>query len=152
MSHIMIRSVKKAKNPRILKGIHGWSLTAVASEVLVKQAEIVSEGMVQQNVGGKHVYSGSTMLSIDLTRFQAQFRSDDERCKLVEHLNHSVFFKLGVLRLARREAEARCVTGSLCEIRTELEFKIEQDLLLVDIDVLADVQARTAEDFGHGEV
>ncbi|MBN2524959.1 MAG: hypothetical protein JXR76_01110 [Deltaproteobacteria bacterium] len=148
----MIRTVKKANNPRIFKNIEGVSLTAVASDVLVKHARILSEGLVQQNVGGKCVYSGSTMLTIDLTKFQSQFRSGAARQQLVKHLGNSLFFKLAVLRLARKEAENRCRNGLLCEVRTELEFKIEQDLLLVDIDVLGDVQAKTAEDFGHGEV
>ncbi len=147
----MIKSVTKAGIPKIFKETKGMSLTPVAGEVLMHQAKIMSEGIVQQNIGGKQVYSGSTMLTIDLTRFGQQFQVETNRDNLLRHLKTSLFFRLAVLRLARKEAVVRCTKGLLGEVRTELEFKIERDQLLVDIDVLGDVQSNTAEDFGHGD-
>ena len=147
----MIKSIKKASLPRLFKENKVVSLTPVAADVLVHQAEILSEGLVQHDVGGKNVYSGSTMLTIDLALFGQQLRCVEERRSLLTQLKTSIFFRLAVLRLARKEAEARCQNGLLGEVRTELEFTIEQDSLLVDIDVLGDVEVKTAEDFGHGD-
>ncbi|MBN2715133.1 MAG: hypothetical protein JXX14_04710 [Deltaproteobacteria bacterium] len=147
----MIKTVLKAGTPKIFREKKGLSFTPVAAEVLLQKAGILTEGLVQHQVGNKSVFSGSTMLTIDLNAFQTQFRRETDRQSLLNHLKTSIFFRLALLRLARREAQSRCGDGLLGEVRTELEFKIEHDALLVDIDVLGDVIARTADDFGHGD-
>ncbi|MBN2343076.1 MAG: hypothetical protein JXX29_03530 [Deltaproteobacteria bacterium] len=143
--------MKKAGLPRLIRTQHGIGLTHIADEVLLHHSSVISEGTVAAELEHGPVYSGSTMLTIDLHPLQEQFRGSDWPQQLVRHLEHSIYFRLAVMRLARREAEQRCLNGLLGELKTELEFTIERETLLVDIDVLGCVQRLPVEDAGSGE-
>lgn len=143
--------MKKAGLPKLIRNMSGVALTQIADEVLMHQAKVLTEGAVEKGVGGKDIYAGSTMITIDLGPFRSQFSEENWKQVLLGHLRNSIYFRLSVMRMARREAELRCEKGLLGELRTELEFTIEQELLLVDIDVLGILEQAHLEDASSGE-
>ena len=77
------------------------------------------------------------MLTIDLGRLHLKGVIPGEGLEtLIAHLKNSVFFRLRLMRMARQEAERRCAPNLICSLSTELEFTIEQESLLIDIDVI----------------
>jgi hypothetical protein len=105
-----------------------------AAEALLAAAEILSEGEVAPNVAGEHCYNGSTLVSIDLAG-KFHFGGKENLQTLLACLKRSIPFRLGLMRLARGEAERRCAPRLVREIEMETEFRIEGAELLVDIDV-----------------
>lgn len=137
---MVLKNIKKAGMPRLIRNTQGTALTKIADEVLLHSASIITEGYIDRKVSAEDVYSGSTMLTIDLMPFCKQFPVGMEMYLVVEHLKKSIYFRLGLMRLARREAESRSPNVLLGELSTELEFRIEQKMLLIDIDVLGKVE------------
>ncbi len=134
-----LKPLKKMGQPDVFRHFNMDGLTSCAHEVVFGVADIKSEGIVNRDMSGKSVYSGSTMLSIKLKDIFLSAKNDDDLNKsgalFVEHLKKSVGFRLGVMRLARKEAERKCSFMHLDTLETELGFKIANYSILIDIDV-----------------
>jgi hypothetical protein len=134
---MMLKPLKKAGMPSLLEGVYGIKLAPFAGEVLLENAVVMNEGVVDKDANGTFVYHGSTMISFKIgTIPKNQIAKERWNKMLIEGLRRSVPFKVRLLRMARSAAEVKCEPYLPQTFTTELEFKIEEDSLLVDIDIL----------------
>ncbi len=126
-----IRPIRKSGAPGVQRDIIARGLAPLADDVLLSAAVVVSEGKLEAD-GGDTVYAGSTMVAIDL---QSAVRPDTDRGRLVNQLQRSIGFQLRLMRMARQEAERRCLPLLLGPLDTEASFRLEGNHLLIDIDV-----------------
>jgi hypothetical protein len=129
--------LKKSCSLPLMQSVVGRTLTSFANEVVLREASVVSEGTVTTGErDGEKYFSGSTMVTIRFTDLDLDpFDGNGGREALIEALKKSISFHIRLLRLARREAEQRCTPYLPVQMSTELEFTIEGDALLVDIDI-----------------
>jgi hypothetical protein len=130
-------SLKKSLKVSLVQAIRGVALSSYADGALLTGASVLSEGAIVDGDGGERIYAGSTMVSIRLggdgdPPLDAGPIRDGE---LLAAVRGSIGFRTRLLRLARAEAERRCAPFLVCEMRTEPVFRVEGDLLFVDIDV-----------------
>lgn len=121
----------------MMQSVVGRTLTSFANEVLLSEASVVSEGAVTNgDRDGEKIFCGSTMVTIRFADLDLDpVDENGGRESLLVALKKSISFHVRLLRLARREAELRCAPYLPVKMSTELEFTIEDDALLVDIDI-----------------
>jgi hypothetical protein len=129
---------KSAKFP-LVQAFRGTSLTLSAADALLSGAEVLSEGRVEGEPGTRS-YSGSTLLTINLDR-RFDLGEGDHLDTLLACVRRSLRMHIGVLRLARQEAERKCAPYLIREMNAETSFRREKRRLLIDIDVECPVVA-----------
>jgi len=140
-----LRPLRKSVQPVLFQTIQGRSLTRSADDVILSHARILGEGTVEKNAGDGGVFHGSLLVTIDLARLRVVTGEETLSGEmLAECLRKSLMFRMKLLRLARIETEQRCAPALLREMKTELEFKIEPERLLIDIDIIGPLAAADA--------
>lgn len=134
-----LKPLSKSTKFPLVQLFRGSSLTLSAADALLSGAEVMSEGQVDGE-GGARSYSGSTLLTIDLDR-RFDLGGEDHLDTLVSCARRSLMMHIGVLRLARREAERKCAPFLIREMNAETAFRREGRRLLVDVDVECPVAA-----------
>ncbi len=131
-----IRPLKKPHALPVLQYVEGKSLTKSADELLLNYAKLMSEGDIFSRSDGGNSYFGSTFVTIDLQRADIDLGSDENMPHvLLEAVEHAVFFRLRLMRLARLEVERRCIPHLIAEMFVQTEFRIDANQLFVDINV-----------------
>jgi hypothetical protein len=140
---IDLMPIKKTGGMPVLQKMRGTSLTVSAAQAILKEAIVVSEGTSETSDGENYLYRGSTLVTVDIDQSQFDVPKTPEmldqlRCAA----ERSVLFRVGLLRVARKEAERRAYPRYLREMIADTTFRIVDRRLLIDIDVecpLADV-------------
>jgi hypothetical protein len=131
-----IRPLKKSCTLPVLQAVSGLSLTKSADEHLLNHAKFMSEGAVETGETGGSTYYGSTFVTIDLRRADIDLREEEDMPgAFVKAVEHSVFFRLRMMRFARVEAERRCLPYLISEMFVQTEFRIDDMRLFIDINV-----------------
>ena len=135
--------VKKTERLPLLQEIRGISLTMSAAKMILSEAAVVSEGAAESSDGENYVYRGSTLVTVDMDRSRFDIpRTQEMLEQLLSVLTRSIFFRIGLMRVARKEAERRAYPRFLREMNADTVFRIVDRRLLIDIDIecpLADV-------------
>jgi hypothetical protein len=133
---LSLKPLQKSLAVPVLQFVRGFSLTKVADEALFSRATTMSEGEVVPLENGENAYYGTTFVTIGLIADEIDLQlSGNEEQQLIDALECSVLFRLRLMRLARKEAEQRCVPFLPVEMVIETEFRIEEKALLIDINV-----------------
>jgi hypothetical protein len=147
-----LKPLRKPGAIPVLQEVRGTSLAGFADQLLLDRAQVQSEGAVERSGRGGPVFYGSTMVTIPLDEgpFSRLVREVDQS-DLLEALRRSISLHIRLMRLARVEAERRSSPLLPRGMLSDLEFKIEGEMLLVDINVecpLAD-PSESADDAGE---
>ncbi|MBN2804900.1 MAG: hypothetical protein JXR91_17525 [Deltaproteobacteria bacterium] len=141
----MMKPIKKAGTPSIFKYFQTQGLSQAAYEIVLGFADIKSEGYVNSELTIGDVYSGSSMVTVDINSLFSDIKIPSKReliaKDLLKHLKQSIPFRLSLMRLARREAEQRSSLIIKGTLETELEFNIVKNSILIDIDICGSVLA-----------
>ena len=129
------------------------SLSRPFEESFFRSAQVLSEGYCglpgdDSQRDDEGVYTGSTMLTVDLHRLGPSVVTEVERLglgTLVRVVEGSVRIRIRAIRLALSEATRRCVQGELGTAHIETRVRLEGNLLHVDVDLEAPVLRRTAK-------
>lgn len=128
--------VKKSRGIPVLQSVRRISISSAASEMLVSNAQAVSEGIVEQPQGVEPIYRGSTLVCVDLDKPCFDLQKDEETLGLLlEAAKRALPLRIRLVRLARMEAERRAVPFFVREMHAETAFRIVDKQLLVDIDI-----------------
>jgi hypothetical protein len=112
-------------------------LTASGLGLILESAEILHEGEVCRDAEGTH-YFGSTLFSLDVDAIahHLEDRPDGRAvARLLEHLLVHPFFRVHLVRLARREVLRRVGRLPREPLRAEMRGRVEGRRILVDLDV-----------------
>jgi len=123
------------------------SLSRPFEESFFRSAQVLSEGYCGLQNDGSYqdeetIYTGSTMLTVDLHRMGSSVMTEVERlglATLVRVVEGSVRIRIRSIRLALSEATRRCVQGELGTAHIETRVRLEGNLLHVDVDLEAPV-------------
>jgi hypothetical protein len=130
----------------VLHQVRGTALTGFADQLLLDRARIQSEGAVERSAVDGAVFFGTTMVSIPLDEGAiAKTAGRIDRQEFLAALRRSISLHIRLMRLARVEAERRASPMLPRGMLADVQFKIEGELLLVDINVecpLADPSER----------
>ncbi len=136
----------------MLQNIKGTALTLAADELLLKNAQVVSEGKAETGEEGEHIYYGTTFIAIDLKREDLDLGLGKEEFDLLtEAVRRSILFRLRVMRLVRLETERRSFPFLLRGMFVQTEFKIEDWQLLIDINIECPLEMPMDEAEGREE-
>lgn len=120
----------------VMQEVRGTSLAGFADQLLLDRAQVQSEGAVERGGRGGDVFFGSTMVTIPLDEGPiSKTIGEIGRGELLAALEKSISLHIRLMRLARVEAERRASPLLPRGMLTDIQFKIEGDLLLVDINV-----------------
>jgi hypothetical protein len=139
--------IKKTARMPLLQEVRGVTLTTSAVQMILSIAEVVSEGETESSESGKsHIYRGSTLVTVDMNKVPLDITKTPET---LEHLRsavaRSLLLRIGLMRIARKEAERRAYPRFPREMSADTAFRIVDNRLLIDIDIecpLADVMGR----------
>lgn len=118
---------------------HACSLTPQFEDLLFLNAELLSEGYCRQEpASGERIYSGSTMITVDLDGFPAgvglDFRSVDlDTFRSV--LEGSVRLRVRAIRLALAEVARRAPDGVPGTAQIETQVRLKDRLLHIDVEL-----------------
>jgi len=150
MDHL--KPLQKPRTMPVFQRIDGVALTLAADELLLKNAAVVSEGQVETDKDGAHVYYGTTFISIDLKRKDLHLGIDQKDFGLlIEAARRSILFRVRLMRLVRLETERRSFPLLLRGMLVQTEFKIEDRQFLVDINIECPLAMPLDEADGHHE-
>jgi hypothetical protein len=111
-------------------------MTGFADQLLLDSASVQSEGEVERDGDRGAVFVGSTMITVPLddgiVAGIVDSRGIDE---LLAAAQNSISLHIRLMRIARREAERRCAPLLPRGMLTDIQFKIEDTRLFVDICV-----------------
>lgn len=113
----------------------GLSLSGL--RMILEHAEILHEGDVTSDADGSHYY-GSTLFTLDVDRIAPYLRSrpDEGTCtRLLDHLRAHPFFRVHLMRLARREVLRRAGSLPLLPLSGEMRGRVEGRCVYIDLDV-----------------
>jgi hypothetical protein len=131
-----LKPLKKSIRLPLLQSIQGVSLGLSAAEILLSGATVTSEGMVESSGDQEHVYCGTTFVSIDLNRSDLDVGiAEQEYPALAEASSRSILLHSRLMRLVRREVENRTAPFLPRCMSIEMQFRIEDSKLLVDISI-----------------
>ncbi len=131
-----LKPLRKPVGVPVLQSVHGISLTSAAAEMMVSNAQVISEGIVEDAERGLPMYRGSTLITVDLDKPCFDLRKDEETLKrFLAAAERSLTLHIRLVRLARIEAERRAAPLFLREMRAESVFRIVDKRLQVDIDI-----------------
>jgi hypothetical protein len=122
---------------RLVIGRRKETLSHAGLRLIIDRAEIIHEGESTTDLDGTHYY-GSTLLSLDLAAISEHLDRppDEQSClRLADHLRASPFFKVHLMRLARRDVHRKLGSLPLVPLRGEMSMRSEGTRLLVDLDV-----------------
>jgi hypothetical protein len=140
-----IKPLKKPVSQPMLQSVQGISLTYAAAEMMVSNAQVVSEGLVEKTEDQSQ-YRGSTLVSIDLNKPCFDIQKDEQTLVcLLRAAERSLFLHIRLMRLARLEAERRAAPLFVREMQAESVFRLVDKHLLVDIDIDCPLAARLGE-------
>ncbi len=143
-----LRPLRKPFGQPMLQSVQGVSLTSAAAEMMISNAQVVSEGLVDKSDTAS-VYRGSTLASIDLNKPCFEIQKDGETLQcLLRAAERSLTLRIRLLRLARLEAERRAAPLFVREMRADSSFRLVDNRLLVDIDIECPLAARLGEPIG----
>jgi len=134
-----LRPLRKPGALPVVQQLRGIALTRFADELLLANARVVSEGVVEPpatTADEDSTYSGSTMVTIALDRSDLVGVVDQGgRELLLDAARRSNALHVRLIRLARLEAERRSSPRLPRNLAVEMEFAIDGRNLLVDISV-----------------
>lgn len=113
-------------------------LSRAAIEVLLARADVLSEGQ-RLTRGGRPLFEGSTMLTLDLSRTSALFRESGDPAtarRLAAMLAKDTWARNRVRQLATKEAE-RLSHTKVREVSAEMRVSSKGAKVLIDVDVEA---------------
>lgn len=113
-------------------------LSKAAIEVFLARAEVISEGQ-RLTRGGKQLFEGSTMLTLDLSRSAGLFREAGDSGtarRLGAMLARDTWARNRVRQIATKEAE-RLSHTKVHEVSTEMRVSTKGVKVLIDVDVEA---------------
>ncbi len=121
----------------MLVGRHCETLSPTALRLIMEGAEIIHEGETSRDPDGTHYY-GSVMLSCDLEILGAHTDRplDEAQMKRIcEHLRGHPYFRVHLMRLARREVHRRLGSLPLVPLRAQMKLRLEGTRMFADMDV-----------------
>lgn len=131
-----LKPLRKPIGIPVLQSVHGITLTSAAAEMMVSNAHIISEGMVEDAETPTPLYRGSTLVTIDLDKPCFDIQKDDTTLnRFLTAAERSLTLHIRLVRLARKEAERRAAPLFLREMCAESVFRIVDKHLHVDIDI-----------------
>ena len=132
-----LRPLKKPVSLPVVQQLQGIALTRFADELLLSDAKIVSEGVVEEAAAeGDATYAGSTLVTISLERGDLVGVFEGHGFELLlDAARRSIALHVRLSRLARLEVERRAAPRLPRDMAVEMEFAIEGRDLLVDISV-----------------
>ncbi len=113
-------------------------LSRAAVEVLLARADVLSEGQ-RLTRGGKQLFEGSTMLTLDLHRTTSLFRETGDAAtarRLAAMLAKDTWARNRIRHLATKEAE-RLSHTKVHEVSAEMRVSSKGTKVLIDVDVEA---------------
>lgn len=115
---------------------------------LLDHAEVLTEGAMRPGSKGAQTYFGTTMVTIELRHIEQLVRLPKGRQgeAMLERIVSCAQMRIRLLRMARLEAERKCVGMLPGTMHAEIDTRIDDHRLLVDIDVELPM-----EDDSHGE-
>jgi hypothetical protein len=122
---------------RLVVGRRKETLSPSGLRLLIDSGEVIHEGETTRDGEGTHYY-GTAMFTLDLASLAGRLDGplDAGRCKrITELLVASPFFRVHLLRLARREVYRRLGTLPLVPLRGEVSTRSEGTRIYVDLDV-----------------
>jgi hypothetical protein len=122
---------------RLLTSRRHEGLSLAGLKMIVERAEIMHEGDVTHDAEGSHYY-GSTLFTLDVDGMIDCLAGpvDGETCaRLLDHLRAHPFFRVHLMRLARREVLRRVGSLPLLPLCGELRGRVEGRRILIDLDV-----------------
>jgi hypothetical protein len=120
----------------VLQQVSGTALTGFADQLLLDRASVQSEGEVERDRDRGATFLGSTMITIPLDEGSVAGASDRRGTdELLDAARNSIALHIRLMRIARREAERRCAPLLPRGMLTDIQFKIEDARLFVDICV-----------------
>ena len=128
-----IKGPARAQKSPVLRERRYVALDRQTEELLFSELEVLSEGSVREGV-----FYGSTMISIDLTRVEAQLRQPlgiEGRAALLATLDGSVRVRIRAMRIAVEEVTQRHPAETLGTAQVETRIQISGDQLHLDIDL-----------------
>jgi hypothetical protein len=122
---------------RLITSRRHEGLSLAGLKMIIERAEIMHEGDVTHDGDGSHYY-GSTLFTLDLDSLGDCIAGspDESTCaRLLDHLRAHPFFRVHLMRLARREVLRRVGSLPLLPLCGELRGRVEGRRILVDLDV-----------------
>jgi hypothetical protein len=122
---------------RLLTSRRHEGLSLAGLKMIVERADIMHEGDVTHDAEGSHYY-GSTLFTLDVDAMVDCLAGpvDGETCiRLLDHLRAHPFFRVHLMRLARREVLRRVGSLPLLPLCGELGGRVEGRRILIDLDV-----------------
>ncbi|MBW2263483.1 MAG: hypothetical protein JRG91_16090 [Deltaproteobacteria bacterium] len=122
---------------RLLTSRRHEGLSLAGLKMIIERAEIMHEGGVTHDGEGSHYY-GSTLFTLDIDSMSECLAgaTGEETCsRLLDHLRAHPFFRVHLMRLARREVLRRVGSLPLLPLCGELRGRVEGRRILIDLDV-----------------
>lgn len=126
-----------ASGMRLLTSRRHEGLSLAGLKMIIERAEIMHEGDVTHDAEGSH-YFGSTLFTLDvgsMSEFLAGATDEQTCARLLDHLRAHPFFRVHLMRLARREVLRRVGSLPLLPLCGELRGRVEGRRILIDLDV-----------------
>jgi len=133
-----IRPLRKARRLDLVRRTEAKRLAPGVAELLLRNAQVMSEGAVREGIGGREAYFGSTMLTVDLADLAGELRATvdpDLATALAPLLGRSGHLRVAALRIARREAESRIPGWQAERLTAETRVRAVGTRIEVDVDV-----------------
>ena len=136
--HALVRPMAQAARIAIFEREIRERLSKAAVEVLLARADILSEGQ-RLTRGGRQLFEGSTMLTLDLARTSALFREASDAAtarRLGAMLAGDTWARNRVRQIATKEDE-RLSHTKVREVSAEMRVSTKGAKVLIDVDVEA---------------
>jgi hypothetical protein len=133
-----IRPLRKARRLDLVRRTEAQRLAPGVAEMLLRRAQVMSEGAIREGIGGRETYFGSTMLTVDLADLAAELRAAVDPAlatALAPLLACSGHLRVAALRIARREAETRIPGWQAERLTAETRVRAVDTRIEVDVDV-----------------
>lgn len=137
MPSIPLKPPTRVRASRGLRRRPASSLSRALEEALFREAEVLSEGY-SRHVGRGRVYTGSTMITVDLAALPERFvelRDASGRSGLLQALEGSVRVRLRAMRLGCAEVARRVAEPLLGTAQVETRIHLTGDRLHIDVDL-----------------
>ncbi|HJL20224.1 MAG TPA: hypothetical protein RMH99_31445 [Sandaracinaceae bacterium LLY-WYZ-13_1] len=140
MPPLPLKPPVRARRIRPLHVRERTALTAQAIEELFRSAEVLAEGGLDGDPGGR--WYGSIMITFDLTRLARRCRGLEDPARMatvVEAVQRSVRVRIRAHRMACAEIYRRFPDRAVGTAQLESAFRRDGDRLLMDIDLEAPI-------------
>lgn len=133
-----IRPLRKARRFDLVRRTAAQRLAPGVAEMMLRRAQVMSEGAIREGIGGRETYFGSSMLTVDLADLADELRATADAAlatALAPLLAQSAHLRIAALRIARREAEARIPGWQAGRLTAETRVRAVGTRIEVDVDV-----------------